>query len=243
MMGHLHQVYDSVWSFGQWCATALCMKKLGLRSASGPFDWLGQRQTIGAYVDQLTAGFSEFFLRENMKKLGDVPGEGTEHWKDMKRGWESRHEFKVGVPFEENYAKYRALVDRRSERLFAALRAGGRVLFIHWFGEGHYPREEVIAAMHKLRASFPDTKIDLLVIETEKFAKGVAYEEPEPGVVFAIGDFYDQKRFDAVMGNEPLALSVLGRIRMRGRWRNLLHVRIESLRKRIGRLVSGRRER
>ncbi|MBQ3315098.1 MAG: hypothetical protein IJI35_18755 [Kiritimatiellae bacterium] len=234
-------VYDAVVPLGQWCAVAMAMKKCGLRSASGPFDWMGGGCQIGSYVDMLTTNFAGFFLKESMKKLGDVPGEGTEHWKDTKLGWESRHEFKIGVPFDVNYSNFHALVSRRSERLFRTLRSGGRLLFVHWLAEGHYRREDVVAAIRRLRAAYPSTEIDLLVIETEKFAKDVAFEEIERGVVVAVGDFYDQGRFDPVQGNSRLACSVLGQIRLRGRWKNVLHLELASLRRRISRIF-GRRK-
>ena len=234
------KTYDVVVSLGQWCAVAMAMKKCGLRSASGPFDWMGGGCPIGSYVDMLTTNFSGFFLKENMKKLGDVPGEGTEHWKDMQQGWEIRHEFRVGVPFDVNYANFHALVARRGERLFKTLRSRGRLLFIHWLAEGRYRQEEIVAAIRRLRVAFPETQIDLLVIETEKFSKGVSYEELEPGVVRVVGDFYDQKRFNAVQGNGKLACAVLGRIRLRGKWKNIVHLKLASLRKRLGRVFGGR---
>ena len=235
------KTYDAVWPMGQWCAPTMAMKKVGLRSASGPFDWMGRDRPFGSYVDLLTTGFKGFFLKENMKKLGDVPGEGTEHWKDTKQGWEIRHEFKAGVPFDTNYANFHALVARRSERLFKSLRSGGRLLFAHWRAQGRYNREEVVADARRLREAFPGTEIDLLVIETEKFASGVSCEEPAPGVVFAVGDFYDQERFDPVQGNKKLAQAVFGRIRMRGRLKNLLHLKTESVSRRMARIL-GRRK-
>lgn len=227
------RTYDAVWPFGQWCAVAMAMKKCGLRSVSGPFDWMGGGCPIGSYVDMLTTNFAGFFLKENMKKLGDVPGEGTEYWKDTKLGWESRHEFKVGVSFDDNFANFHSLIGRRGKRFIASLRSGGRRLLVHWIGEGHYRREEVVADLRRLREAFPETEIDLLVIETEKFSKGVSCEEPEPGIVFAVGDFYDQERFDPVQGNSKLACAVLGQIRLRGKWKNIAHLKLASLRKRL----------
>lgn len=235
------RTYDAVWPFGQWCAVAMAMKRCGLRSASGPFDWMGGGCPLGAYINMLTTNFAGFFLKENMKKLGDMPGEGTEHWKDMVHGLESRHEFRIGVPFEVNYANFHALIGRRGKRLIASLRSGGKILFVHWIGEGHCRREDVVADMQRLRAAFPESTVDLLVIETEKHAKEVSYEEPESGIVFAIGDFYDQKRFDPVQGNEKLAVSVLRQVRMRGRWKNILYLKLASLRKRLGRVFGGRK--
>ena len=226
-------VYDCVSPLGQWCAPTFCLKELGFRSASGPFDWMGRDGPIGAYVGLLVENFSGFFLKENMKKLGDVPGEGTEHRKDMKQGWESRHEFRVGVPFDVNYENFHALVRRRAERLFGLLRSGRRVLFVHWRAEGRYRSDDVVSAMRRLRAAFPASQIDLLVFETEKLAAGVSYNEPEPGVLIATGDFYDPPRYDVVRGNKKLAKSVLRRVHMRGRWKNLLRLQIESIKRRL----------
>jgi len=225
--------YDAVYPLGQWCAPTFCLKELGFRSASGPFDWMGRDGAIGDYVGLLVENFSGFFLKENMKKLGDVPGEGTEHWKDMKQGWEIRHEFRVGVPFDVNYENFHAVVRRRAERLFGLLRSGRRVLFVHWRAEGRYSPDEVVSAMRRLRAAFPESVIDVIVIQTEKYANGVSYEEPEPGVVIATGDFYDPARYDVVRGNKKLAKSVLRRVHMRGRWKNLLRLQIESIKRRL----------
>lgn len=227
--------YDAVWSLGQWCATAICLRKLGLRSHSGPFDWTGPNERIGHYVELMTNGFSGFLAKENLRKVREDPAEGTEIYIDSVQRWETHHEFRIGVSFDENYARYRALLDRRTERLLQSLQSGGRVLFVHWFGEGHYPREEVVADMRRLRAAYPMTRMDLLVMETEKFSKGVVYDEPEQGVVFAVGDFYDQKRLDPVLGNEGLVLSVMRRIRLRGQWKNLLRLKLDSFRRRIAR--------
>jgi len=231
----LKKTYDCVYSLGQWCIAAMCMKKAGLRSVSGPFDWMGKNVRIGRYAESLATGFEGMFRPESMQLLEQNHVEGTEHWMDCAQGWQIRHEFKVGVPFEENYANFRAVLDRRIARMLASLRVGGRFLFVHVLGEGHYPREEVVAAVRRLRTAFPSADIDLLVFETELFSKGVAYEEPEKGVVIAVGDFYDQSRYDPVVGNEGLILSVLRRVRMRGRWKNLLRLKWESICKRIRR--------
>lgn len=235
------QTYDRVVSLGQWCATAIALKKLGLRSCSGPFDWTGPNESVGHYAELIANGFEGFMEKGNLRKLREDPVEGTEIYQDSVQHWETHHEFKIGVPFEENYAKYRALLDRRIARLLSDLRSGGKVLFVHWRGGGHYERKDVVDAACILRSAFPETTIDLLVLETEKFAKDVAYEELDQGVVVAIGDFYDVDRFGWVMGNEQLVLSVLRGIRVRGRWRNLLRLKTESISRRIRKHFTAKR--
>ena len=236
-MKELCHTYDAVCSLGQWCATAMLLKKRGLRSWSGPFDWfLGKSADVAQYVDLILSGASNFMLKENLRENGGCEADKAIYYMDTASGLESRHDFKVGIPFEESYAKFRARLDRRLARLRTCLRSGGKVLLVHWFGEGRCRRDETVDAMHRLRTAFPDTVIDLLVVETEKFAKDVAYDEAEPGIVFATGDFYDQSRFDPVVGNEKLALSVLGGIRLCGRWRNLLRTKKALIKKRLLRI-------
>jgi len=228
--------YDEAVSLGQWCSVAICLRKLGLRSHSGPFDWFGQYVPLAKYADMIVAGVPDFMSKDNLREVGSNETDGKVYYRDLVNGFESRHDFRIGVPFEENYAKFRKRLDRRIERLISGLRSGIKVVFVHWYGgDGHYRRNEVVEAMRRLRAAYPESKIDLLVIETENLAEQVRYEEPEPGVVFAIGDFYDRSRFGWVMGNERLVHSVLRRIHVRGRWRNLLHMKIASLKKRLGR--------
>ena len=89
-------VYDHILSLGQWCIAAMCMKKAGLRSASGPFDWMGKDVRIGRYAETLVTGFEGMFRPENMQLLEQNHVEGTEHWMDCAQGWQIRHEFKVG---------------------------------------------------------------------------------------------------------------------------------------------------
>ena len=226
--------YDHVCSLGQWCAVAIDLRKLGLRSHSGPFDWIGQYVPVSQYLDMTANGVQGLMLKDYLRDVGSNEAEGTLYYRDLVTGFESRHEFRIGVSFDENYANFRALLDRRIAWLVSTLRSGAKVLFVHWHGgEDRYRREEVVDAVKRIRAAYPESKIDLMVIETERFAKDVRYEEPEEGVVFAVGDFYDRDRFGWVMGNEKLALSVLRRIRARGRWRNLLRLKLASMAKRF----------
>ena len=230
----LRKKYDHVCSLWQWCTVAIDLRKLGLRSHSGPFDWLGPYVPVTQYLDMTANGVQGLMLKENLRAVGSNEAEGTIYYRDLVNGFESRHEFRIGVSFDENYANYRALLDRRIAWLISTLRSGVKILFVHWHGgEDRYRRGEVVDAVKRIRAAYPESNIDLMVIETEKFAKDVSYEEPEPGVVFAIGDFYDTARFGWVMGNEKLVLSVLQKIRVRGRWRTLLRLKLTSISRRL----------
>jgi len=217
--------YDFVFSLGQWCATAIYLKKLGFRKFSSPFDWTGPEQTVGSYVNLMIGSFSGFMEKRNMRFITEAPTEGTVHYIDVATGYQTHHEFKIGVPFDDMFRRFRGTMDRRIERLLGVLKGENRILFVQYRAEGHYDRRQVVDDMNRLRSYFQKASIDLLVLETEKFSEKVVREELSDGVEFYTGDFYDRSRYDAVLGNEPLVKSVLNGIRMRGCLRNLVRLK------------------
>jgi len=226
-------VYDCVLSLGQWCATAVYLRKLGLRSFSGPFDWLGPTTELPVYVDTLCGDFVGFMAKENLRFLESDPIEGTDHYEDRPTGLRTHHEFVTGVDFDANYRNYRTMLQRRIDRFRRCFDEGKRILLVHFHGEGRYEAAEVLANMQRLRAKYPAARIDLLLLEVEKHRVGLVRETLEAGVERVTGDFYDRARFNEVMGNEKLVVAVLKGIRMRGKFGNLLRVGLQSLARRL----------
>lgn len=215
----------------------MCLKEAGLRSCSGPFDWMGFRQPLSRYVDILVSDFSFYMLKENLHFVKEDPVEGVARYEDCITGLSSVHDFKLGVPFDDMYVQFRQVLDRRIARLLSVLRLKTRILFVHYRGEGHYESSELMDEMEKLRRKFPRSTIDLLVLETAKGVSSPTVDAIGPGVVRIVGDFYDQQRFDVVVGNERLVLEALRCVRMRGRWRNLLWQKVQSVKRRLLRHV------
>lgn len=232
--------YDCVYSLGQWCATALYMKRFGLRSCSGPFDWTGPNTALSVYIDIICSGFAGYMAKENLRFDEVDPIEGTEHYVDVTTGLRTHHEFRVGVDFETNYRNYHEMLMRRAERLLKCLERGERMLLVQFHGEGRYEPDVVCDSVRRLRKKYPSARIDLLLLESENRHVGLTREKLADGIVRVTGDFYDRSRFDPVLGNEPILCSVFRGIRMRGRWRNLLRQRIESVKKRLARHFGGR---
>jgi len=218
----------------------MCLKKAGLRSSSGPFDWMGFCLPLSRYVDILVSEFETYMLKDNLHFVKEDPAEGVATYEDRMTGLSSVHDFKIGVPFDSMYARFRQVLDRRNARLLSVLRQETRILFVHYRGEGHYESSELIGEMEKLRRKFPRSTIDLLVLETEKGASGLTVDAIGFGVVRIVGDFYDRERFDAVVGNEKLLMKALRRVRMRGRLRNLLWQKVQSVKRRFLRHVRTR---
>ena len=233
------QTYDRVWSLGQWCVTALLLKKAGLRSASGPVDWNGPVpgivNDVALYVGHVLTRFANFFRKENLRRVGENAAEGKIHYDDIAGGLNSRHDFGVQEPFDAAYARARAKYDRRIARFLAQLEVPGKYLFVHCLGEGRADRTATLAAWARFRTRYPASRLDLLVFETEPRAAVLRWDRPVEGVSFVTGDFYDPTRHDAVIGNERLFLSVLRKVGVRGKFRNLVWQRIHSFKRRLSR--------
>lgn len=223
--------YDLVVSLGQWCATSIILKKLGLRSTSGPFDWAGRFVTFGGYVDLMTTGFGGFVLKENMRHVGSNPGEGVDYYLDTGTDLEFRHDFRIGVPFDDEYDRFRAMMHRREDRLLRALHSACNVIFVQFYSEGRYAREGLVSDLHRLRACFPEAHIDVMILEISAADGHPVWEEPAPGCCVVTGRFFDPRSM-GVLGDERLCREVLRGIRLRGRFLNWLRVRMESFRRR-----------
>jgi len=234
-------VYDAVYSLGQWCATALVLKKHGLRSSSGPFDWLlGQDVELSVYAKMICSGFKGFLSESSLRCVGRNEAEHHIHYRCDRTGLSFLHDFTIGRTFLEEYPEVRAKYARRILRLLTLLSTDSRILFVHFCGEGHYCESQLVDALSTLRIRFPNAHIDLLVLECEKDVTLLKTSEISSGLFRVIGDFYDRSRFDAVIGNRQLLDSVFKHVRMHGRIRNRFRLILDSYRRRVGRLLHGK---
>ncbi len=234
--------YDFVCSLGQWCATAIVLRKLGLRSCSGPFDWLlGRNVDLAVYIDLIRQSFENLLPEFSLCQIGADKAEGHVHYRCERTGLAFLHDFTIGRPFVVEYPEVCEKYRRRMSRLLKMLASGSRVLMVHFRGEGHYQSKHLASVLESLRVRFPRSEVDLLVLECEKGARKVQEEELVPGLVRVVGDFYDHDCYDAVCGNERLLLRVLGRIRLRNRWRNRFRTWMLSCRRRFERALRDRR--
>ena len=228
--------YDLVCPLGCWCGPALWMRKLGLRSMSMPFDWMrGDGVGLRRYVDVICDDFKTFMRRESLRKVeGEVPDPefGNDCYIDEATGLESCHDFKVGVPFDEAYPAVRRKFDRRIERFMYRVGVGGRILFVNFNRYGHETPDGIVRCVERLRAKFPKSIIHLLAIEqVQEFAEPV-FEVLADGVYYVRGRYFPPDRA-ARYGNKALCQKLFGSIRLRGRWRNLLRLRLVRLKMKV----------
>lgn len=73
----MHQIkrdfktYDFIFSLGGWCGTAMALKRQGLRSFSGPFDWVAGENIISR-TDILCNDMKNYLTQKDLVLTGHI---------------------------------------------------------------------------------------------------------------------------------------------------------------------------
>jgi len=211
--------YDFVCSVGHYCAAAMYLRRHDLRSMSGPLDWVGMEPDgLAVSLRLLGDGFRGFLERSTLKPLPDRAryGDGVHDcYLDEGTGMLVYHDFPCGVPFDEAYAAVRAKYDRRVARLHRKLKACRRALLVFQTITEHPDVSQGAPALERLRARYPKTQIDLLVIEHVEGLAEVEESCPVSGVRHFRGPFH-RPEVHKVLGDIALCDRIYAGIRCRG---------------------------
>ncbi len=102
-------------SLGQACPTASSMSKYGLRSWSGPFDWLitDKLQWVLHFIEN---DFEDFLTRDHLERIPDYP----KAFRDKMSGFVFHHDYEY--PFESRYDELKQRYQRRISRFLQETR-------------------------------------------------------------------------------------------------------------------------
>lgn len=101
-------MFDYYVSLGSACPMASSMSKYGLRSFSGPFDWLITKD-FDWVLHYIETGFEDFMLKENLERFDDY----SNHFRDKKSDIRFIHD---AENFEKEYEKLKEKYERRINR-------------------------------------------------------------------------------------------------------------------------------
>lgn len=107
-------MFSNFISLGSACLTASSMSKYGLRSWSGPFDWLvtDSLQWVLHYMEN---DFEDFLLRDNLERIDEYP----KAFRDKVSGFVFHHDYEY--PFEEKYDELKQRYQKRIDRFISAV--------------------------------------------------------------------------------------------------------------------------
>jgi len=155
--------YDFVASIGRKCQPAGRLKRAGLRTISGPFDWFASQRLpqVGRIINR---GPQEMFLKENLQVNGKF--KDCMDVTDTLTGFRTIHDLKIedcqnGV--EAAVAAMMVKITDRYHRFMDAIRNSERVLLIRIGAE----EAGVRSLMKVLKKQFPNTQVEVLIIKEE----------------------------------------------------------------------------
>ena len=155
----LKNKYDIAISLGAPCQTAEQLRRHGLRTFSGPFDWT-VLESVAHLVKAIDSRFANYFLRENLI----VDGEGDHHYLIYDTYYEcmSVHDFPLVDDPDEIFDAYPAFVEkmwRRINRFYEKIEKSKRTLFVRY----HATYEEA-KLLQKSLAALTQNQFVLLVL-------------------------------------------------------------------------------
>ena len=108
-----NKLYENVVSLGHFCSPALELKRIGVRKASLPFDWLisGDFKNVMELIEN---GFQDFLNSEYMYQLKDYP----KYYRNTKYQIDFYHDFDAYEPFEKQIENVSQKYQRRIERFY-----------------------------------------------------------------------------------------------------------------------------
>lgn len=163
----MREKFDFVCSLGAACLCAESLRDAGLRLSSGPFDWVSGG-TLADRVGLVVRDFDGWFEADDLEPIGDPNHFGHDGYRNRRTGFSYPHDFTSGVPFAEDYPSVREKYSRRVARFLDCVRTSHRVLFV-WIADALLDTAlsdgEVVAALSDLRRRFPETGIEMLVVD------------------------------------------------------------------------------
>ncbi|MCH5284464.1 MAG: hypothetical protein J1E42_02590 [Akkermansiaceae bacterium] len=179
--------YDLIVSLGDACFVedALFRCQLTSRKKRMPLDlcrgvlWnkCGHGGLSGK-VDLICRDFKDFFKLEDLEIKGPDVGNPKMLWVINKaNGMSFRHDFRVGVPIENDYPEVKAKYDEYIHRFYDEITHSDKVLFVYMAQMEGFDNNYLLEQQVRLQHKFPHQTIDLLYIIHDGTYSPTEYKE------------------------------------------------------------------
>lgn len=198
--------YDIIYSIGSDCACAKYLRILGLRKASGPFDWV-KSAPFESRIELILNKFAGFFEKEDLAFFPpenvDEPGK-THNCQNLKTGFCFIHDFPYSQSLDESYPDVSAKYARRITRFYQFIEQNKKVLLV-WFSRTSVVEDEVLKKYKEHLEQKFGKNIELLIIENADLAP---HQPKDQSIMLAEGitryfaeTEKQEKGFDKLCGN------------------------------------------
>ena len=189
--------YGVIFGIGRACSCSQCLRAARLQLASFPWDWVGDPGAKGR-VEIICNDFKDWFNIEDLERREPHTIYVKEYVYNRRNGLLILHDFKDGVPIEEQFPAIEAKYARRIARLNNCIRSAKEPVLAVCIDAPHLteptPLEEIRECRRMLEAKYPNAKFDMLLINRDpsrKFENRIE-EEPEPGLMRAAFEYKDK---------------------------------------------------
>ena len=174
--------YDFICSLGIDCSCAMYLQGTGLRTSSGPFDWL-TKAGFSERAELVASGFEGFLRKDDLRPVSRGTGAAydprCDAYVNEATGLLFLHDFPAGVPLEESFPEIKEKYDRRIRRFEERLRAAERSLLV-WVSRRMPMSDDVVVAGCARITGRYGRNIDFLFIENDSSMPPGKCEEHRP---------------------------------------------------------------
>ncbi len=177
-MNSQQRIYDGVISLGINCASTMQVDVRGLRSFSGPLDWLtidASRANLGwqTWTEIITNQFqvtinSKELSPQNLTATSSLDYLGDILLQDERQGLLFPHDFSTWPTSYKTIQKVQEQYHRRGKRVAEQLTKGGHWLLVFNNGTFSYSTSNLLQLLTTLRQNFPKSQIDLFAVLFEQ---------------------------------------------------------------------------
>ncbi len=173
--------YDLIYSLGRDCACSEYLIRAGLRTYSGPFDWItGPKFTDR--IDIILNDFEGFLNIEDLEPLDkninpNVVDQKNDYYKNNRSKFHFYHDFSSGIKLEESFKGVKEKYNRRIGRFYKKIGEAKNVLLVYFTHYENIDVGTILDSCKKLENKF-HRDIDFLIINhDESMAKGEVKKE------------------------------------------------------------------
>lgn len=163
--------YDLIYSLGRDCACSEYLIRAGLRTCSGPFDWI----TGPKFVDRISFIENDFKYFLNINDLEPIKKDLNANVVDLKNDYYTNtrtkfiflHDFKTNIPLKESLTEVEAKYNKRIERFYRNINKKKHVLLVFFTHHEKINTNDIKEFYRKLTRKFNKT-VDLLIIDHDE---------------------------------------------------------------------------
>ena len=111
----MHKKYDVIYSIGNNCGCAMYLNMLGLRIASGPFDWVTGANSLEERINIILNDFNRFIDKDDLICLNRGVHNNISY-SNKYNDLIFMHDFDKNCLFDDMYPKVKEKYDRRIQR-------------------------------------------------------------------------------------------------------------------------------